>query len=65
LAGAVITFAFGGWAESLTLLVVAMGIDYVTGIAATLKEGKMLKQRFCGRIGLPLPRAVTQNDRGA
>ncbi|OBZ12998.1 holin [Bacillus sp. FJAT-26390] len=51
LAGAAITFAFGGWAESLTLLVVAMGIDYVTGIAATIKEGKGLNSVF-GSWGL-------------
>lgn len=42
LLGAVITFAFGMWSEALTLLLCAMGIDYVTGIAASLREGKGL-----------------------
>ncbi|BBH19092.1 hypothetical protein Back11_04370 [Paenibacillus baekrokdamisoli] len=36
--GAILTFSFGMWPESLTLLVVAMGVDYVTGISAVLKE---------------------------
>lgn len=51
LAGAVITFAFGGWVESLTLLVVAMGIDYISGMAASIKEGKGLNSVF-GSWGL-------------
>ncbi|MDQ8736300.1 phage holin family protein [Paenibacillus sp. LHD-38] len=40
--GSILTFAFGSWQESLTLLVVAMGIDYVSGVAAAIKEGKGL-----------------------
>ncbi|MFC4808941.1 phage holin family protein [Paenibacillus sp. GCM10023250] len=36
--GVVLVFSFGIWPESLTLLLVAMGIDYVTGITAALKE---------------------------
>ncbi|MEK3883583.1 phage holin family protein [Paenibacillus sp. PL2-23] len=40
--GSIVTFAFGRWMESLTLLMVAMGIDYVTGVAASIKEGKGL-----------------------
>lgn len=51
LLGLVITFAFGSWVESLTLLVVAMGIDYVTGVTASLKEGKGLNSAF-GAWGL-------------
>ncbi|WP_169082110.1 holin family protein [Paenibacillus sp. PL91] len=51
LAGAAITFAFGGWMESLTLLVVAMGIDYISGITASIKEGKGLNSVF-GSWGL-------------
>lgn len=42
LMGSILTFAFGSWQESLTLLVVAMGIDYVSGVAAAIKEGKGL-----------------------
>lgn len=51
LVGSVITFAFGSWVESLTLLVVAMGIDYVTGVAASIKEGRGLNSVF-GAWGL-------------
>lgn len=51
LVGSAITFAFGSWAESLTLLVVAMGIDYVTGVAASIKEGRGLNSVF-GAWGL-------------
>ncbi|REK77525.1 phage holin family protein [Paenibacillus paeoniae] len=49
--GSIITFAFGNWAESLTVLVVAMGIDYVSGVAASIKEGKGLSSSF-GAWGL-------------
>lgn len=34
--GSVITFAFGGWSEALTVLLVSMGVDYITGVAAAL-----------------------------
>lgn len=40
--GSIITFSFGGWTEALTFLVVAMAVDYVSGVAASLKEGKGL-----------------------
>ncbi|MBM7563845.1 phage holin family protein [Paenibacillus sacheonensis] len=36
--GSVLVFSFGVWPESLTVLLVAMGIDYATGITAALKE---------------------------
>lgn len=49
--GSIVTFAFGGWMESLTFLLVAMGVDYVTGIAASIKEGKGLSSSF-GAWGL-------------
>ncbi|MDQ0111825.1 phage holin family protein [Paenibacillus harenae] len=49
--GSILTFAFGSWIESLTLLVVAMGIDYVTGVAASIKEGRGLNSAF-GAWGL-------------
>lgn len=37
--------------ESLTLLVVAMGIDYVSGITASIKDGRGLNSLF-GAWGL-------------
>lgn len=49
--GSVVTFAFGNWVESLTFLMVAMGVDYVTGVAASIKEGKGLNSVF-GSWGL-------------
>ncbi|MFX3633840.1 MAG: holin family protein [Candidatus Pristimantibacillus sp.] len=49
--GAIITFSFGGWMESLTLLVVAMAIDYVSGITASIKDGRGLNSLF-GAWGL-------------
>ncbi|RJE89763.1 holin [Paenibacillus sp. 1011MAR3C5] len=49
--GSIITFAFGNWVESLTVLVVAMGLDYVSGVAASIKEGKGLNSAF-GAWGL-------------
>jgi len=49
--GSIITFAFGSWVEPLTVLVVAMGIDYVSGVAASIKEGKGLNSAF-GAWGL-------------
>lgn len=41
-AGVLVTFAFGSWTESLTFLLVAMGVDYVTGVLAAVKSGKGL-----------------------
>lgn len=51
LIGAALTFAFGSWIESLSFLLVAMGVDYVTGIAASLKEKRGLNSTF-GAWGL-------------
>ena len=45
--GSMLTFSFGMWPESLTLLIVAMGIDYVTGITAAIRE----KQGLSSSIG--------------
>ncbi|WP_338552059.1 phage holin family protein [Paenibacillus sp. KS-LC4] len=44
--GSIVTFAFGVWMESLTLLIVVMAIDYVTGVSASLKEGRGLNSAF-------------------
>ncbi len=49
--GAILTFMFGSWSESLTFLLLAMGADYVTGTAASIKEGKGLNSAF-GAWGL-------------
>lgn len=49
--GSILMFAFGGWSEALTFLLVAMVADYLTGIAASLKEGKGLSSSF-GAWGL-------------
>ncbi|MFD0587840.1 holin family protein [Paenibacillus sp. GCM10027627] len=38
-----ITQAFGEWSPAMTLLVILMGSDYLTGLLASLKEGKGLK----------------------
>lgn len=49
--GASVTFAFGSWEEPLTFLIVTMGIDYFSGVAASLKEKKGLNSVF-GSWGL-------------
>ncbi|WP_397376169.1 holin family protein [Paenibacillus sp. sptzw28] len=51
LMGSLITFAYGLWSESLSLLLVAMGVDYLTGIAAALKEKRGLNSAI-GSWGL-------------
>jgi len=40
--GAVITFLFGEWSQLLTLFLLAIVIDYVSGIAVSIKNGKGL-----------------------
>ncbi len=40
--GSLLTFSFGLWPESLTLLLVAMGIDYITGVTAAITEKRGL-----------------------
>ncbi|WP_407671550.1 phage holin family protein [Paenibacillus guangzhouensis] len=40
--GSVVTFAFGEWSQLLTFFLVAITIDYITGIAASLLEGQGL-----------------------
>jgi len=42
ISGAFMTFAFGGWDQLLSLLAVAMAVDYITGLAAALRTGKGL-----------------------
>lgn len=42
LCGVVVTFLFGEWSHLLTLFLIAIVIDYVSGVAASLKEGRGL-----------------------
>src|SRR6185437_11253877 len=51
LMGSLLTFSYGLWSESLSLLLVAMGVDYLTGVAAALKEKKGLNSAI-GSWGL-------------
>ncbi|MDB4866768.1 MAG: holin [Cohnella sp.] len=43
--GSVLAFSFGVWPESLTLLVVLMGIDYITGVTAAIRGGSGLNSQ--------------------
>jgi len=40
--GSVVTFAFGGWSQLLTFFLLAITVDYITGVAASLREGQGL-----------------------
>lgn len=46
LLGAAVTFSLGIWNESLTFLLVLMAVDYITGVAAALKEGSGLNSNI-------------------
>jgi toxin secretion/phage lysis holin len=48
--GAVLTYSFGGWSELLSFFLMAMVVDYVTGIGASIKEqsGLSSKTGFLG-----------------
>lgn len=43
--GALATYAFGGWNELIGLFLMAMLVDYVTGIAASMKEQRGLNSQ--------------------
>lgn len=45
LAGSAINFAFGGWSEALTFLLVLITFDYITGLAASIKNGEGLNSQ--------------------
>ncbi|WP_342663517.1 phage holin family protein [Paenibacillus pinihumi] len=49
--GAVIGFAFGGWSEALTFLLIAMAVDIISGVTASLKEGRGLNSAVAS-VGL-------------
>lgn len=51
LLGAFIAFAFGGWSEALTFLLVAIGADIISGMYASIKEGRGLNSAV-GSVGL-------------
>lgn len=36
--GVSLTYAFGGWTELFSILLMTMAIDYISGVAAALKE---------------------------
>ncbi|BBI34889.1 phage holin family protein [Cohnella abietis] len=44
--GAVVSFSFGGWNESLTFLLLLMCIDYFTGVIAAVREGSGLNSNI-------------------
>lgn len=39
--GAIITYLFGGWSALLGILLVFVILDYISGVAASAKEGKL------------------------
>lgn len=39
--GAVISYLFGGWSSLLSILLAFVILDYITGVAAAAKEGKL------------------------
>ncbi|BFH15427.1 phage holin family protein [Paenibacillus melissococcoides] len=42
LLGGIVAFLFGNWSPLLSLFIIAIAIDYISGIAASLREGKGL-----------------------
>lgn len=46
ISGAFVTFAFGGWDQLLSLLAVAMAVDYITGLAAAVRTGTGLNSNI-------------------
>ncbi|MBG9793240.1 holin [Paenibacillus dendritiformis] len=40
--GGIVAFLFGTWNPLLSLFIIAIAIDYISGIAASLREGKGL-----------------------
>lgn len=49
--GALLTYSFGGWSELLSFFFLAMVVDYVTGIGASIKEQKGLSSKV-GFLGI-------------
>jgi toxin secretion/phage lysis holin len=51
IAGAFITFAFGHWTEALTFLLCVIGVDIISGVSASIKEGRGISSAV-GAVGL-------------
>lgn len=49
--GAIFTFAVGHWTEALTFLLVAMAVDIISGVSASIKEGRGVNSAV-GSVGL-------------
>ncbi|MBH5316691.1 phage holin family protein [Paenibacillus sp. GSMTC-2017] len=49
--GSLLSYMFGGWTGILELLIIVFGIDYISGIAASIIERKGVKSTV-GFIGL-------------
>lgn len=49
--GVSISYAFGGWTELLSFFLLAIVIDIITGVSASIKEGTGLKSAT-GAVGL-------------
>lgn len=45
--GLIVSYAFGGWNELLSFFLIAIVIDYITGIGASIKE----KQGLSSEVG--------------
>ncbi|MDD9266489.1 holin family protein [Paenibacillus sp. GCM10023248] len=43
--GACVSYGFGGWSELLSLFLMAIAVDYITGIAASMKEQHGLRSQ--------------------
>ena len=50
--GAIVTTLFGGWSDALTSLLIAMGIDYLTGVLAAAVQPTREIDYKLGAIGL-------------
>ncbi|GAA3401362.1 holin family protein [Paenibacillus hodogayensis] len=42
IAGAVLNYMFGGWSELVQLFLLLVAVDYITGVAASIKVGEGL-----------------------
>lgn len=49
--GAIVSYAYGGWSEALSFLLLVIAIDIVTGMYASIKEGHGLSSTI-GSSGL-------------
>ena len=54
--GSAASFLFGGWSSLLTILLTFVVLDYVTGVAAAAKEGKLSSE--VGLWGIPKKVAI-------